>query len=93
MLVIPNKLAYGWNKSSILYFSFILSLKLSRITFLLIKIKMSRFHHFKSLEYPVKENLIKKIRKIQNKIAHGGNYKPIFARIPFAPPQLIPLSD
>ena len=45
---------------------------------------MSRLHHFRSLEYPVKENLMKKIRKIQNKIAHGGNYKPIFARIPLA---------
>ena len=61
-------------------------LKLFKITFLLIKIKMSRLHHIESLEYPVKGKLMKNIWKIQNKTAHGGNYVPIFPTITFGGP-------
>ena len=53
---------------------------------------MSRLHLFESLEYPVKGKLKKKIRKIQNKIEHGGNYNPIFTTITFDDAQLNPSS-
>ena len=54
---------------------------------------MSRLLHYEALDYPIKEKILKKIRKFLNKIAHGGHYNPIFDRIPLGVPQCILCSN
>ena len=73
--------------------SFILALKLSRITFSLKELKMSRLLHFEALDYPIKGQITKKFWKYSNKIAHGVHYNPIFGKISLGVPQCIHCSN